>query len=101
MSPQQERIERERAARGERARAILEDPILVEAFGKVDAALVEAWRATPQRDTAGRERLHLATVLLGKVRSAIAEVATTGELSARTLRDIQRDPGAIARLVRR
>jgi hypothetical protein len=95
---------RERAAaeRGRHARALLDDPLLVEAFASVDAALVEAWRATPQRDVEARERFHLATTLLGKVKAALGEVATNGEMSAATLRGISGErQGIVARMVGR
>ncbi len=95
---------RERAAaeRGRHAKALLDDAVLSDAFAKVDAALVEAWRATPQMAADQRERFHLATVLLGKVRAALGEAVTNGEISAATLRGIAgQQPGIVSRLVGR
>ncbi len=49
-----------------------------------------------------RERFHLATVLLGKVRAALGEAVTNGEISAATLRGIAgQQPGIVSRLVGR
>jgi hypothetical protein len=94
--------ERASAERGRHAKALLDDPLLSEAFGAVDARLVEAWRATPMADTQGRERLHLATVLLGRVRAALGEVVSNGDVSAATLRSLSGErPGVIARMVGR
>lgn len=94
---------RERGAmeRGRHARALLDDPVLAEAFAAVDGAIVEAWRATAPGDAVARERLHLATVLLGRVRAALGEAVSHGELSAATLRGLTRGPGALARLAGR
>lgn len=95
---------RERAAmeRGRHARALLDDPMLAEAFAVVDAALVEAWRATPQMATNARERFHLAAVLLGRVRAALGEAVTNGEISAATIRGLSgARPGVLARMAGR
>lgn len=95
---------RERAAaeRGRHAKALLDDAVLSDAFAKVDAALVEAWRKTPHRDTEARENYFKAVDLLGKVRAALGEVVTHGEMSAATLRGIAgQQPGIVSRLVGR
>ena len=89
------------AARGARARALLEDELLRDAFATVDAALVQAWRDTPARDAEGRERLHLALTLLARVHGALAQAAHDGALSAQTLRHLRREPSAVARFLGR
>lgn len=95
---------RERAAmeRGRHARELLDDPALAEAFAKVDAALIEAWRKTPHRDTEARESYFRAATLLPKVRDALGEMVTNGDLSAATLRALSGErPGIVARMVGR
>lgn len=85
--------------RGRHARELLDDPVLAEAFAKVDAALIEAWRKTPHRDTEARESYFRAASLLPKVRDALGEFMTNGELSAATLRALSGErPGVIERL---
>lgn len=51
MSPQDEII------RGERARQILEDPLVVEALSGIKSQLLEQWRLSPVKDTELRERI--------------------------------------------
>lgn len=95
---------RERASveLGRHAKALLEDPMLVEAFATVDAAIIEAWRKTPHRDTEARENFFKAADLLPKVRAALGEAVTNGEVSAATLRGISGErQGVIARMVGR
>lgn len=95
---------RERAAaeRGRHAKALLENPLLVEAVAKVQAQIAETWRLTGPRDHDMRERLHVAATLLPKVMDALGEVMTNGEISAATLRGIAgQQPGIVSRLVGR
>jgi protein subunit release factor B len=94
--------ERASAERGRHAKALLDDPILQEAFATVDAAIIEAWRKTPHRDAEARENLFKAASMLPKVRDALGEVIANGELSAATLRSLSGErPGVIARMVGR
>lgn len=51
MTPEQE------VMRGERARQILEDPLVVEAVTQIKSQLLEQWRLSPVKDTELRERL--------------------------------------------
>lgn len=95
---------RERAAaeRGRHAKALLENPLLVEAVAKVQAQIAETWRLTGPRDVDMREQLHIAARQLPKVMDALGEVMTNGEISAATLRGIAgQQPGIVSRLVGR
>lgn len=51
MSPQEEII------RGEKAKQLLADPLLSEAFSQCKKEVLEAWEKTPARDIEGREWL--------------------------------------------
>lgn len=94
--------ERASAERGRHAKALLDDPVLSAAFETVDAALIEAWRVTPQRDVEARERFHLATTLLGRVRAALGEAVANGAVSASTLRGLSGErQGIVARFTGR
>jgi hypothetical protein len=70
----------EELRRGEQAQALLEHPLLVEAFEKIEQEVTDAWKTSPQRDVDGRERLHLTICLLHKLKEQIQEVAETGQL---------------------
>lgn len=94
--------ERASAERGRHARALLDDPLLIEAFATVEATLIEAWRNTPARDADGRERFYAHVKALAKVREALGEVASNGEVSAATLRGISGErQGIVARFTGR
>lgn len=80
--------ERATAERGRHARALLDDPLLGEMFDTVEAALIAAWHNTQTRDVDGRERLYAHVQALGRVRTALGEVAANGEISAATLRSM-------------
>lgn len=84
-----DRLERD-SARGVRARAILEDPLVAEAFAAVERGILDAWRATPARDVTGRERLFLAVGLLGRVRQALTAVVETGRLADHSIAALRR-----------
>ncbi len=84
-----ERLEHERA-RGARARALIEDPLLASAFAAVEEGLLAAWRGSTARDTEGRERLFVALGLLDRVRQALTAAAETGRLADHMLARIAR-----------
>lgn len=77
---------REAAARGARAKALLEEPILKEAFEALEAAYTAGWRASQPRDVEGREKLFLAINIVGKVKDHLLTVLADGELAASDLR---------------
>lgn len=67
--------------RGQRAAALLNDDLLKEAFAKLEAEYTAAWKASPPRDTEGRERVWQALQLVGKVRDHLGRVAADGRLA--------------------
>lgn len=71
--------------RGERARRLLEDPLLVEAFDAVEAGIRSAWAGTGEAEERERERLWLMLRLLGRVRGHIVGAMETGRLAERQL----------------
>jgi hypothetical protein len=76
--------------RGARAKALMDDELLQEAFAKLEANYIGAWRATPARDTDARERLWQAVNVLGKVRDHLGQVAAAGKLAQRQIDDIEK-----------
>lgn len=81
MTDLQYRLEDE-VGRGERARLLLTDPLLAEAFDKLDTEFQNAWRDSPARDVEGRETLWLTLRLLSQVKAHLSSVVETGQLAA-------------------
>ncbi|HEY1361491.1 MAG TPA: hypothetical protein VGF60_04555 [Xanthobacteraceae bacterium] len=71
--------------RGAQAHALMQNELLQEAFTRLEADYIAAWRLTPARDTDARERLWQAVNVLGKVKDHIARVAADGKLGQRQL----------------
>ncbi len=73
------------AERGARAKALLEDELLVEAFEKVDAFYMAAFRNSGAEEIDTRERAWTALSLLKDVRSALEGVARDGRVAQQTI----------------
>ena len=78
-------------SRGARARALLDNELLDEAFAALEAAYVERWRATHIDDERGREKLFIAVNVVGKVRAHLATITANGHIAAKQLDDLARD----------
>lgn len=72
--------------RAEAAKRIITDPLVVEALKTVEDAIVEAWKAVPERDVEGREYLHRLLQAKHKFESVFTIVLNTGVLAAAQLR---------------
>lgn len=68
----------ERAAR---ARILLDDPILKEAFAELEQAYIERWRVTHIDDDKGREKLFVAVNVVGKVRDHLVHIISNGSVA--------------------
>jgi hypothetical protein len=77
-------------SRAIRARQLLEDEMLVEAFKMLEEAYTLGWRNTLAGDTAAREKLFLAVNIVGKVRDHLAAAVTNGKLAQAELNEIAR-----------
>ena len=73
------------SVRGEQARRLLTDPLLVEAFETVEADLRAAWTATAEAQDRERERLWLMVKLLGRLKGHLTSALETGKLADRQL----------------
>ena len=71
--------------RGRDAQALIQHPLLVEAFEAVESEVMHQWKNSPARDEAGREKLWLSLKLLQKVRSQLESVIQTGQVAEVTL----------------
>lgn len=71
--------------RGHRAKAILEDPIFVEALQKVSQELDQEWINSPIRDTEGREKIYMMRKMLGVLHVQLQSVMETGKLATKQI----------------
>ena len=80
--------------RAAQAKALLENELIAEAFARLDADYLAAWRASAPRDTDARERLWLAIQVAGKVREHLASVVANGRLAQAELAQLVRQKAA-------
>ncbi|MBV9522745.1 MAG: hypothetical protein JO010_08130 [Alphaproteobacteria bacterium] len=78
-------------ARGRRAEAILEDPLVAEAFAAIERECVEEWRAAPARDVEGRERLWLMLKLAERLRRHFESLVHGGKLAGERMAQLDRE----------
>ena len=71
-----------------RARQLLEDEMLVEAFKMLEDAYTLGWRNTAIDNAAGREKLFLAVNIVGKVREHLGRAVIDGKLAQAELNEI-------------
>lgn len=71
--------------RASRAQALLRDEMLTEAFQSLRAQYLRAWEMTGALDTEAREKLHLAVVVLAKVRAELEQTVIGGQLAGHEL----------------
>jgi hypothetical protein len=71
----------EALSRAARAAALMENELLAEAFTKLDADYVRAWRVTPGRDVAAREKLWQAVNVVALVRDHLGKIVADGKLA--------------------
>lgn len=77
-------------ARGAKAKELLDEPLVAEAFSVVESEILRAWEDSPARDSEGREKLYQMLMLTRKVKRHFESVVMTGEMARRTLADIVR-----------
>lgn len=66
---------------GNRAKEVLDNEVFQQVFADIEQELMYAWKTSPQRDEAGRERLFLTVCLLGKVKQALQATLDSGKLA--------------------
>jgi hypothetical protein len=75
-------------AKAIRARELLDNELLAEAFKGLEDGYTSAWRATAIDDVAGREKLFLAINIVGKVRDHLTAIVTNGKLAQAELKEL-------------
>lgn len=80
---------RREISRAERARAIIEDPLLVEAFDTLRQFYTDQWTTSPAGATALREDTWHRLKALTEVRFELQRVLTDGRLAQERLDDLR------------
>jgi hypothetical protein len=78
-----------RLARQARAEALLNDPMLGEAFTNLKQEYVTRWLATPFADASGREQLYRAAIVVEQVKKHLHLIAQDGKLAQADLAAIE------------
>ena len=77
-------------ARGQRAQAILDDPLVGEAFAAIERECIAEWRRAPARDVEGRERIWLMLKLAGRLRAHFESVVASGKLAGERIAGLEK-----------
>ncbi|TSP11445.1 hypothetical protein [Cupriavidus campinensis] len=85
-------------ARAERAKLILEDPMVAEALTAMRDHIMQAWQESPARDKEGREELFRYIKVIGQFESVFRTHIETGALAAHQLRTEEERNSVLARL---
>jgi hypothetical protein len=88
MSEAKLRTQQERAAHAER---LLNDPLLQEAFQKLDDEFMRTWRQTSVNDTEARERIYSLCTALDAIKQHIAGVIVDGKIAKMNLEQQQKN----------
>lgn len=91
----------EQIARGERARILLEDPMIADALSDMRATLRAAWESSPARDTDGREELYRYMRTIENFESCLRRHMETGEIARHHLRVEEDRKSAMAKIKER
>lgn len=67
--------------RGERARALIEDPLVRDALAGIEARCIQAWRLSAAEDVGTRERMFLLIQLVEQFRQHFTSHLATGRLA--------------------
>jgi hypothetical protein len=81
----------EQRERGERARRILEDPLVIEAFASIARTIEDGWKNSEADDHAGRHNAYLMHRLLENFRDHFARLVRTGDAAAKQLLAIEKE----------
>ncbi len=71
-----------------KAQSLLDNEMFNDALATLEAEYIAAWKATPLRDSDGRERVWQAVQIVGKIKDHIGAVLNDGKLAAAQLREL-------------
>lgn len=78
--------------RARKAQELLDNPLFNEAIETIEADLIKAWKATPARDTEGRERCWTAVQQVGNIKGYFESVLRDGKLANAQLKQLAEQP---------
>lgn len=87
--------------RGQRARVILEDPLVIEALALMESKVLEAWKDSPASDTAARERLYHYQRSVQEFRRFFTIAVTNGKFAEKDIAHIRNRRGFLGFRLRR
>jgi hypothetical protein len=87
---------RKAAERGPRAKALLDNDLLKEAFEKIEQTLMDDWRNTSSEDNQRREDAWRTFKLLQNLRGHLGRIVTNGDAAAKELLRVK-NPSIIER----
>lgn len=67
--------------RGQQAKSILENELVVESFQEVERRITEAWKNTKAQDQEEREKAFMMLCALNQVHKYLVEVLNTGKMA--------------------
>ena len=79
--PSQSAQHQDKIRRAARAKAILEDPLVIEALAQLESECLARWRHSPEEDRDGRERLYQSLRLIDKLRQDFTSLVLSGRMS--------------------
>ena len=72
--------------RGERARQLLDEPLIAESLKRLETDIFEAWARAGIRDKEGQHELHLMVQTARKFRALLEQVMVTGQIEAQSIK---------------
>jgi hypothetical protein len=78
-------------SRGIRARAILDDPLVGEAFAAIERECLAEWRRAPARDVEGRERLWLMLKMTERLKAHFVSLIDSGRLAGERVAELGKE----------
>jgi DNA integrity scanning protein DisA with diadenylate cyclase activity len=79
------------SGRSAEAQSLLDNALFNEALATLEVEYIKAWKATPLRDSDGRERVWQAVQIVGKIKDHISSVLNDGKLAAAQLKELADD----------
>lgn len=89
---------RQQADRGERAKRVLENELVKEAFESMEKTIMDAWRLSAADEDGARNNAYLMYRLLQNLKQQFAHMVATGEAANKQLLQIN-DPSKIRRMI--
>jgi hypothetical protein len=82
---------RDALQRGDRAKLLLQNELLIEAFEKLENKIMEEWKATDPEDKERREDAWRSLKLLQTLQGQFRRIVTTGEAASKELVRIRKE----------